>query len=296
MIRPFEVEYNNQDIVDLNDAIKSMGHERMNIYVDKLGISMKKGKISISQLIARGAPEVVSVDGAFLRHLGIIKDFEQFGSRLWSVRAIEQSGIFVMNEVVSWLLASDKFASIAMLAKSGIRVPETCVTEDMFVAYGAVKEMGEVVVKPLRGAMGYGVFRVSDPDFAMHVFSNFANINKPMYLQKYIEKKKGGDYRVVVVGGQVLGAEFRKGKGWKSNVAQGADVFPAKADAEMKEMAIKTAEVLKLEYVGVDIAEDKDGYYVIETNPTMSWQGFKQVTKVNVAEVLIKHLVKKIKE
>jgi RimK family alpha-L-glutamate ligase len=267
-----------------------------NIYVDKLGIDIKRNKIDIMQMISRGNPEKIDIDGAFLRHLGIIKDYEQFGSRLWSVRAIEQNGVYVMNEVESWLFASDKLATLTTLAKHGLPVPETFLSEDMFIAYNAVKDMKEVVVKQLRGAMGFGVFRLDDADVAMHIFSYFANASKPMYMQKYMEKKGGGDYRVIVVGGQVIGTEFRKGIDWKSNIAQGATPIAVKADSQLQEIAIKATGALGLEYAGIDVAETKDGYFVIETNPTISWQGFKQATKINVADVLIKHLISKIKE
>lgn len=82
-----------------------------------------------------------------------------------------------------------------------------------------------MVVKPLRSAMGgYGVAKIDDADEAMHFFSFLTNISKPILIQKYMEKAGGGgDYRVVVVNGQAIGAEFRRGgTGWKSNVAQGA--------------------------------------------------------------------------
>lgn len=68
-----------------------------------------------------------------------------------------------------------------------------------------------------------------------------------------------------------------------------------KTDKEMAEIAVKATEVLGLDYAGIDIAEGKDGYKILEANPTMSWQGFKQATKIDVAELLIKHLASKIK-
>ena len=224
----------------------------------------------------------------------MFRDYEQFSSRLWSVRAIQQSGVYVMNEITAWLLASDKLASFTTLAKAKLPVPHTFISEDMFSSYSAAKSMDEVVIKRLTGAMGYGVFRVKC-DFAMHVFSYFNNMSKPIYMQEYLEKKGGGDYRVVVVGGKVLGAEFRKGKDWKSNIAQGGKPTPAKPDKEMAEIAVKATETLKLDYAGIDIADTKEGYMILDTNPTMSWQGFKQVNKVDVAEALIKHLIKKAK-
>ncbi len=293
LIRPFEIDYNPQDISDLEHAVKSMNHQIVNVYVDKLGITLDKGSIDITQIVERNKLERIDIDGAFLRHLGMIKDYEQFGSRLWSVRALEQKGIFVMNSLNSWLVASDKFAELAVLAKSGLQVPKTFISEDLFAAHSAAKSMREMVIKPLRGAMGLGIFKINDPDIAANVFSYFTNMSKPIYMQEYLEKKKGGDYRVVVVGGRVIGAEFRKGLDWKSNVAQGGIPSKARVDDEMKELALKAAEVLKLDYAGVDIAETKDGYYILEANPTMSWQGFRKATGIDVAEVLIKHLVSK---
>ncbi|MDE1823045.1 MAG: RimK family alpha-L-glutamate ligase [Candidatus Micrarchaeota archaeon] len=295
LIRPHEIEYNRQDLADLESAAKAMGHDISSIFIDKLGIDIKSGKIRLTQIVSRNEFEEIEADGAILRHLGIVKDFEQFSSRVWSVRAIEETGIYVMNNAVSWLMASDKLASLTLLAKNGLPVPRTFLSEDMYVAYKAVQDMGEVVIKPLRGAMGFGVFRVNDPDVAMHIFSYFTNLSKPLYMQEYIEKKGMGDYRVVVIGGQVAGTEFRKGKDWKSNVAQGAIPIAVKTNGEMAEIAVKAAEVLKLDYAGIDIAEGKDGYSILEANPTMSWQGFRQATKIDVAELLIKHLAEKVR-
>ena len=296
LIRPYEIEYNNHDVADLDKAIKSLGHSIRRVYIDKIGVEIGSDGIGITQMSAKGTPEPLDIDCAFLRHLGIIKDYEQFSSRLWSVRAIEQSGTLVMNNLMSWLFASDKLASLSTLAKASLPVPHTLVTEDMFGAYREVKRSGEVVVKPLRGAMGFGVFRLNDPDVAMHIFSYFTNISKPMYLQKYLEKKGGGDYRVIVVGGEVIGAEFRKGTGWKSNVAQGAVPTAARIDSEMKELAVRATESLGLEYAGIDIAKTRDGYFILETNPTVSWQGFRRATKIDVARILVKHIVKRAKE
>lgn len=296
IIRPYEIEYNNQDMIDLDRAIKSLGHTSKRVYIDKIGVSMDRGRIDVTHMVSKNRPQSLGIDCAFLRHLGIIKDYEQFGSRLWSVRAIEQSGTLVMNNLMSWLMASDKLASLSTLAKEGLPVPHTFVTEDMFSAYREMKDEKEVVIKPIRGAMGFGVFRASDPDVAMHIFSYFTNLSKPMYLQRYMEKKGGGDYRVIVIGGRAIGAEFRKGKDWKSNVAQGAIPRKARMDDEMEEIAIKATEVLGLEYAGIDIADTREGYMILETNPTISWQGFKKATKINVAMRLVEHMVKRARE
>lgn len=295
IIRPFEVEFNPGDVADLEDAVKKRGHTPVKIYVDMLEVGIERGVLKIRQAVGRMPPVAVEVSGAVLRHLGIFRDFEQFLYRVWTAKALEEAGIYVMNPVLPWVAAGDKMAALMKLAKANLPVPPTVVTENMFVGYRAVGEFGRAVVKQPRGAMGYGVFLVDNPDVAFHIFSMLVNINKPIYVQKFLEKG-GGDYRVVVVGGRVVGAEFRRAEGWKSNVAQGARPEPAKATPELEELAIRAVEVLGLDYGGVDIAETKEGYYILEVNPTMSWQGFKQATGINPADYIIDYLLEKIKK
>ena len=185
--------------------------------------------------------------------------------------------------------------ALLKLSGKGLPIPETVATEHMFVAYSASRRFGSSVVKPLRSAMGFGVFKVDDPDLAMHAFSYLTNLSKPIYVQRYLDKKRNGDYRVVVVGGEVVGAEFRKGATWKSNVAQGAKPVAAKVDGELGELSIKACEALSLEYAGIDIADTREGYVILETNPTLSWQGFKKATKINPAGKIVRHLLDKVR-
>ena len=83
---------------------------------------------------------------------------------------------------------------------------------------------------------------------------------------------------------------------WKIAIRTIAIPRKAKMDSEMAEIAIKATESLGLEYAGIDIADTKEGYMILETNPTISWQGFKKATKINVAKELVRHMVKKARE
>jgi len=293
-------EWTSKDVADLRKHISLSGNVPKIIYTDSLDMRLESGHVEMYQsshgaIGAKGGRELLRLDGVLLRHLGTIRDYEQFTYRLFCISSFEERGIYVMNPVANWLFATDKFGTVLKLAQSRLPVPETVVTEHMFVAYSAVKKFKSSVIKPLRSGMGFGVFKVDDPDVAMHAFSYFTNMNKPIYVQKYLEKKGGGDYRVVVVGGEVVGAEFRKGATWKSNIAQGALPKIARADEELKELATKTCEVLGLDYAGIDIAATKDGYFVLEANPTLSWQGFKKATGINPAKQIVSQLIKKIR-
>lgn len=158
IVRPYEVEFNLGDVADLEEAIKKRGHIPIRIYVDMLEVRIGGGGVAVRQAVGRGQPEEVDVPGAILRHLGIFRDFEQFLYRVWAARALEESGAYVMNPVLPWVVAGDKMAALMKLAKAGLPVPPTVVTENMFIGYRTVAEFGKAVVKQIRGPWGTAYF------------------------------------------------------------------------------------------------------------------------------------------
>ena len=60
---------------------------------------------------------------------------------------------------------------------------------------------------------------------------------------------------------------------------------------DYEECAIKTAEVLKLDYTGVDIIESPEGPCVIEANAAPSWSALSRVTGIDVASLIVDRLV-----
>ena len=58
----------------------------------------------------------------------------------------------------------DKFYTSRAAARGRAATPETVVCERIDDAMAAVREMGDVIVKPLFGSMGHGIVRVSDPE------------------------------------------------------------------------------------------------------------------------------------
>ncbi len=292
------IDIKNAEVRDLARYIRGSGNSVEMIYPELMELEIESRSASIGTYQSLPRPsgsgserKHIGAEAVILRHIGIVRDYEQFLHRLWCVRGFELNGISVMNTVMSWLMASDKLATILLLARKGIPVPETRSSEQMFSAYDAVKNFGTAVIKPLRSAMGFGVFKVDDKDVGMHIFSYLTNANKPMYVQRYLKKKGGGDYRIVVVGGAVIGAEFRKGRDWKSNIAQGAVPRAVKIGSELSELAIRSTEALGLEYAGIDIAETREGYFVLEANPTLSWSAFRKVTHVNPARHIVGRLL-----
>lgn len=106
----------------------------------------------------------------------------------------------------------------------------------------------------------------------------------------------GEDYRVIVLGDEVLGAMKRIAKKGAivSNVAAGGRAERVEVTRELAGLALKAAKSFSCELVGVDIMYDQKGSpFILEANRYVIFKGFEEVTGVNVAGKVIDYLIKK---
>jgi RimK family alpha-L-glutamate ligase len=179
----------------------------------------------------------------------------------------------------------DKFLASALLARAGVPTPRTIACERRDDALAAFDELGgDVIVKPLFGAMGAGMTRVDDRDVAYRVFHALEIERAVYYLQETIEA--GSDVRAFVVGGRVLAAIERVGEGWRANLARGAEARPTAMTAAQERLCLAAAEALGVDYAGVDLLGD----HVLELNGIPGWNGLQKATGVEIAPALVAHL------
>jgi len=238
-----------------------------------------------------GDREITGVDLCFLRSLGP-GSYEQTTKRVSMMEHLESSGTFVVNPTYAYQKAKDKYSMIYTLAKAGLPIPRTYVTEMAHWAYRASRSLKQVVCKPIVGSLGFGSMKFSDVDLAFNAYKTLERWGQPIYFQEYLEKP-GRDIRAFVVGESVLASMCRVAPSgeWKTNVAQGAQTRPIQLSEELKEIALKATKALDLFYAGVDIIETEHGPIPIEVNGSPSWQGLQKTTGINVAEQLVQFVV-----
>ena len=191
-------------------------------------------------------------------------------------------GIPWVNGRAAVATSRSKGGVIARLARGGVPVPETRVVSnpasDDDVAAAAADLGFPVVVKPNSATRGIGVAKVHDrdslsgvTDYADLVHDFRATGDKSYLLQEYLPDAR--DYRIMVVDGTVVGGverrlsdAAREAGGWKHNVHRGATAVAADLDAELRELAVETAETLGVDYLGVDVLASGDRAVVSETN------------------------------
>ena len=222
---------------------------------------------------------------------------EQVFYRMDALHRLEEMGVYVMNSADSIERSVDKFYTSGLLEDAGLKTPKTIITERFEDAIEAFRELGgDVVVKPMFGSLGFGMTRVTDVDIAYRVFRALEVINGVYYLQEFIPHRNH-DIRSFVVGENVVASMIRSAKSWKTNIAGGGAALPCELDNPLVEVSVKASKAIGLEYTGVDIMQsEKDGYfYVVELNSTPGWEGLQSVTNREISDLVVDHLLAKIR-
>jgi RimK family alpha-L-glutamate ligase len=137
---------------------------------------------------------------------------------------------------------------------------------------------GDVVVKPLFGAMGNGIVRVEDRDLAHRVFRALELERAVYYVQRTIAPAGRRDLRVLVVAGQIAGAMERVSDSWRANLARGARPRAVTLSAQERDLTLAAAAAVEADVAGVDLLVGADGeIVVVEVNGIPGWQGLQSI-------------------
>ncbi|MFA7198817.1 MAG: ATP-grasp domain-containing protein [Methanoculleus sp.] len=204
---------------------------------------------------------------------GIRQDGHQFETL--SVLSLHNRVINTPRSIVD---CASKVMTSALLVKNGVRTPETAYIRSETQARDFLLRHGKVVYKPLYGYDGNGIRLVTDPD----------DLGPgPWYLQEYVKNDR--DFRVFVLGGEAVGAITRVSEGLMHNIHQGGVGMPVPIDDEMRAIAEASAAAIGIDYCGVDLLQDKDGYTVLEVNGTPNWHCMATPIPGLLARYLIEH-------
>ncbi|MBI2486541.1 MAG: glutathione synthase [Deltaproteobacteria bacterium] len=163
-------------------------------------------------------------------------------------------------------------------------IPKSVVTKDINKLRDFLGEIGgEMVVKPLDGYGGEGVFYVREGDRNANVVMETITEHGNRYVlaQRFIEKVSDGDKRIILLNGEPLGAVLRvarPGGEFRCNFHSGGS--PAKTELEERDLQIcrEIGPRLRadgLYFVGIDVI----GGYLTEVNTT-SPTGVQEINRL----------------
>jgi RimK family alpha-L-glutamate ligase len=242
-----------------------------------------------SQLSSRsGDTQLEALDAVLVRSMPP-GSLEQVVFRMDSLARLEAGGTPVINSPKSIETAVDKFLATARLQAAGLLVPPTIVCQTLSDGLAAFETLGgDVVVKPLFGGEGRGITRVSDAAIARRVFHALEQTGAVLYLQQFVPHD-GVDWRLLVIGDEVLGMKRINPNDWRTNISLGARPAKLEVTTELAQIARRAAAAVEANVAGVDLLPARDGrLYAIEVNAVPGWKALGEVTGVDVAERVLR--------
>ncbi len=162
-------------------------------------------------------------------------------------------------------------------------MPKTLISRNPKIIRDFRDEYKDIIIKPLYGNGGQGVFHVLPKDENFHSILEmfFTKNNEPLMIQEYLSDVRNGDKRIILVNGMVVGAINRipkKGES-RSNMHVGGKPEKTTLTSRDKYICNEISQSLKdkgLYFVGIDII----GNYITEINVT-SPTGIREIKTHN---------------
>jgi glutathione synthase len=187
---------------------------------------------------------------------------------------------FVMNRPNALLTANEKLYQLNFPEV----IPPTLVTYDVARLRKFMGEQGgQMIVKPLGGHGGEGVFLVSVGDrnlgAILETVTRFET--QPIMAQRYIPEVRNGDKRLIVLNGEPIGGTLRvpRDDEHRGNIHVGGNTIKAPVTARDREICRVLRPRLEhdgLYFVGLDIIGD----YLTEVNVT-SPTGVQEIDRLD---------------
>ena len=242
------------------------GHE---VHVCELGdLSVSGGRLFLR---TRGLDKKIDEAQRESSHFNLLfmrKDPPVDRAYLQATYMLDASAAPVWNSPRGLREASEKFFALRFPEL----IPPTIITQQRKYFEEFLAEMGGVmVVKPVDGYAGKGVFLVKDgdPNRGAILEAATSEWRYPAMAQRYLPEIKDGDKRVLILNGEPIGALDRlpKASEFRANMAAGGDTRPGKVTARDNELVAAIApalEELGLHFVGLDVI----GGLITEVNVT----------------------------
>lgn len=141
--------------------------------------------------------------------------------------------------------------------------PPTLIARDLAMIRDFKAEHGDVILKPLYGNGGAGVFRLDPNDRNLaSLHELFTSINRePMIVQKYVPAVVKGDKRIILVDGEPVGAINRVPAAGetRSNMHVGGRPEPTQLTDRERDICVAIGPTLREKgqiFVGIDVIGD----------------------------------------
>lgn len=215
---------------------------------------------------------------------------------------LSKSHFRLFNSHESIDVCDDKMLTHIVLSNNGIKMPKTisyplCYEFNNDMNY--LKEIKRIlefpfIIKENYGSLGQQVYLVEN-DIQLNKLEDELRY-KPHIYQEYIKEAKGIDYRLILIGGDVVACMKRVNENsFKANVAQGGKGYNFTPSEKMKTIAKNTSMILGLDYCAIDFVVNKnDEPILIEVNSNAYFTEIEKVTGIDIAKHYASYIYNKV--
>lgn len=226
-------------------------------------------------------------------------DFD-FEKHIENLKKLERMGIKLVNSSFASVCDYDKYVSSEVMRKEGILNPITEKVSNVEEIRAFIKKHdSSVIVKPNTGGRGLDIMKFENvlevPD---NLFENVQSCSSDFIVQTLSKSIESRDYRIFVIGEEILFANTRTlVDGWLGSRSQGSKIEVINnLDEKLKAFVVSATKSIKAEMNALDIVKTKEGYSVIENNPTPNFnEEYLEMFGFNPVEKLVDKLVERMK-
>lgn len=172
--------------------------------------------------------------------------------------------------------------------------PESYLSSDAAVLVRRIETGGEWIVKPPAGSFGRDVYRVDAQDANLRVIlQHLTQDGRYALLQRYVPEAEANEKRVLVAGGEIIGAYGKLTQDHRGNLSAGAVATTTSLTENEERLVHRAAVHLQGEGVGfaaIDIARP----YILEANvANPGWlQTYESLTGEDRSDTVVSALVR----
>ena len=217
---------------------------------------------------------------------------------------LEKCRIKTFNCALAIENCDDKMLTYISLAGNGIPLAKTipgllCYTNRARIKKSYIEKIENflnypIVVKQSYGSLGKGVYLATCREELLLHMKKLKTT--PHLFQEFIKESSGVDYRVIVIGKKAVASMKRVSNGdFRSNISAGGSGICQTPPQEFLSVAEKCAQILNLDYCGVDLLISKDKTPIVcEVNSNAFFDGIEKVSGVNVAKLYAEYIYNEV--
>jgi len=257
-------------------------------------------EVTIKDLLDyRGMDELIVMNRVYASVAN--RDWKSLDSALKLLKTLDEKGILTINSYDGTKSDYDKFYSYNLMSTVGIRTPETILFDENKDLNEIVERLGgfPIIVKRNSGGRGLDLARCETMPEVIEAIDKIRasdDYEGGVVMQEFCNPIEGRDYRVCVFRNEILYYHGRSlvsvgdESPWIASRSLGSDILPVQRDipADLEKFSINAANSISAELDVLDIIKTKDGYCVIEHNPTPN---FRPEYEGILGFDLVKHIV-----